>query len=385
MSFDFTQTGDFGHDAIKWNRYAGRDILPLWIADMDFAAPPALVAALQRRVARAAFGYAEPLPSLIDTLCQHLEDEYAWSIEPEWIVWLPGLVTGLNVACRAVSGAVFSATPVYPPFLGAPTLSGKPLTTAPLACTDGYWHWDIPRVTAALRPDTRLFLLCHPHNPVGRAWHEAELQKIAALAERHDLIVCSDEIHSGLMLDARPHRPFATLSAAAAQRSITLMAPSKTFNMAGLGCAFALIPEARLRAQFKAAMAGIVPHVNALGLAACEAAYADCQDWHTAVLTHLRDQRDHLETRIAQIHGLRMSHVEATYLAWIDARVLCATRGITHPQRFFEDAGVGLSAGSDFACGSGAQNPAQHFVRLNFACPRATLDQALDRLETATR
>ncbi len=388
MAFDFNQPARFGTDSVKWNRYAGRDIdvLPLWIADMDFAAPPAIVEALQQRVARASFGYAEPWPSLIDTVCRYLHEKFNWLIEPPWLVWLPGLVTGLNVACRSIDGSVFSTTPVYPPFLSAPALSGKELTTAPLVCHQNHWQWDMNAVTAALRPDTRLFLLCHPHNPVGRAWQDEELHEIAHLAERHDLIVCSDEIHNGLILDPRPHRPFASLSPEAAQRSITLMAPSKTFNIAGLGCAFAIIPNPRIRTAFKAAMTGIVPHINALGLTACEAAYAACDEWQSAMLDVLRNNRDVLEARIAHMPGLTMSHVEATYLAWIDASNLCATRRkITSPQRFFEEAGVGLSAGSDFATGTESQNSSRHYIRLNFACPSATIDEALNRMQSALR
>ncbi len=385
MFFDFDQQRDFaGGDSIKWNRYAGRDVLPLWIADMDFAAPPAVVAALQRRVGRETFAYAEPWPALVDTVCQYLQKEYAWEVDPDWLIWLPGLVTGLNLACRAVDGAVFSATPVYPPFLSAPHFSGRDLVTAPMARIDGAWQWDFPTVEEALHPDVRLFLLCHPHNPIGRAWRDDELFEIAALAERHDLVVCSDEIHCGLILDAeRKHRPFATLSEAAARRSITLMAPSKTFNIAGLGCAFAVIPDARLRRAFTGVMQGIVPHVNALGLAACEAAYGACGEWHAAVLDYLRGNRDRVEAAVRQMPGLAMNHVEASYLAWIDASDLCVARGIAHPQHFFEHAGVGLSAGGDFAPGIGAANPATQFVRLNFACPRATLDAALARMGIA--
>ena len=386
-AYDFDRRLDFtGGDSIKWNRYAGSDVLPLWIADMDFAAPPAVVEALQRRVARASFGYAEPWPALVATLRDYLRREYAWEIEAEWLVWLPGLVTGPNLACRAVDGTVFSATPVYPPFLSAPRLSGRELVTAPLVHSDDAWGWDFPAVAGKLaaHPATRLFLLCHPHNPVGRAWRDEELQELAALAERHDLVVCSDEIHCGLVLDAgRRHRPFATLSEDAARRSITLMAPSKTFNIAGLGCAFAVIPDARLRRAFVGAMQGIVPHVNALGLAAGEAAYGASGEWHAALLDYLRGNRDLVADAVGRMPGLAMTHVEATYLAWIDASGLCAARGIAHPQRYFEAAGVGLSAGADFAVPLQGVNPAQSFVRLNFACPRATLREALQRMQDA--
>jgi cystathionine beta-lyase len=371
--FDFDTIIDFrGGDSIKWNRYAGRDVLPLWVADMDFAAPPAVLEALHRRINFGAFGYSHAWPSLLEAVVTHLESEYAWQIDPNWIVWLPGLVTGLNVACRAVEGDAFTATPIYPPFLSAP----RSLVTAPLQLLDGRWRWDFAAVEAALTPATRLFLLCHPHNPVGRAWEDEELREIAALAERHHLVVCSDEIHCGLVLDLqRRHRPFAALDADCARRSITLMAPSKTFNVPGLGCAFAVIPDAALRRDFVTVMRGIVPHVNTLGLVACEVAMRDCGDWRVALIDYLRGNRDQVAAAVAAMPGLRMTHVEATYLAWIDTR----ESGIEAPQRFFEAAGVGLSAGTDFGVG----DHYSRFVRLNFGCPRATLDAALERMRLA--
>ena len=371
--FDFDRLVDRrGSDSLKWNKYAGRDVLPLWVADMDFAAPPAVIAALERRVAQGHFGYSEPWPSLTDAVLGHLQREYGWSVEADWLVWLPGLVTGLNVACRAVDGAVLTATPVYPPFLSAPRLSGRSLLRAALDLNDGHWGWDFPALEAALTPATRLLLLCHPHNPVGRAWREAELIALAEFCERHNLIICSDEIHCGLLLDGAPrHIPLAMISDQAARRSITLMAPSKTYNIPGLGCAFAVIPDASLRRRFLAAMNGIVPHVNVLGLAACEAAYRDCDDWRKALIAYLSGNRDYVEAAIADLPGLAMTHVEATYLAWVDARAL----GLDDPAGFFEAAGVGLSRGDDFGLPG--------WVRLNFGCPRATLDAALERMRSA--
>ncbi|MEF8706640.1 MAG: aminotransferase class I/II-fold pyridoxal phosphate-dependent enzyme, partial [Candidatus Accumulibacter sp. UW27] len=223
-----------------------------------------------------------------------------------------------------------------------------------------------------LTPSSRLFLFCHPHNPVGRAWDEDELKQIVAFCQRHDLVVCSDEIHCGLLLDEdRQHLPLAMLDADLARRSITLMAPSKTWNIPGLGCAFAVIPDAALRRRFTGAMRGIVPHVNVLGLAATEAAYRDCDDWRRALLGVLRRNRDRVEAAVAGLPGLAMSHVEATYLAWINARGL----GVADPATFFEAAGVGLSCGTDFALPG--------WVRLNFGCPPATLTVALERLAAA--
>ncbi|WP_306605177.1 MalY/PatB family protein [Azonexus sp.] len=361
-----------GSDAIKWGKYAGRDILPLWVADMDFAAPPAVIAAVQQRIAHGVFGYGAPPASLTEALQAHLQAEYSWPIEADWIVWLPGLVSGLNIACRTVDGDVLTATPIYPPFLSAPRLSGRTLHSVDLACPAGHWQWDKNALQAASTVETRLFLLCHPHNPVGRCWNRQELLDLADFAERNDLVVCSDEIHCGLILDADKHHiPFASLSPEAAKRSITLMAPSKTFNIPGLGCAFAVIPDAGLRRRFLRAMDGIVPHVNVLGLAACEAAYRDCTDWQRELIAYLASNRDAIETAVNRLSGVKMSHIEATYLAWLDVREL----NLAQPHQHFETHGLGLSDGADFG--------AKGWLRLNFGCPRSTLDEALRRLQQA--
>jgi cysteine-S-conjugate beta-lyase len=359
-------------DSIKWGKYAGRDVLPLWVADMDFAAPPAVVNALQQRIAHGVFGYGHASPSLEAAVITHLQEQYDWTIEREWIVWLPGLVTGLNVACRAVDGDVLTATPIYPPFLSAPKLSGRKLNRVELACNDGRWHWDQAALQAATNAETKLFLLCHPHNPVGRCWNHEELLDLAAFAEQNDLIVCSDEIHCGLILDAdKRHIPFAKLSPDATKRSITLMAPSKTYNIPGLGCAFAVIPDPALRRRFLHTMDGIVPHANVLGLAATEAAYRDCDDWHRELIAYLAGNRDRLTAAIAAIPGVSMTPIEATYLAWIDVRGL----GLAKPAEHFEAHGLGLSNGADFG------HPG--WLRLNFGCTRATLDEALRRFTLA--
>ena len=375
------ETAEFGFDtivdrrqsdSIKWSKYAGRDILPLWVADMDFAAPPAVLAALHRRIEHGVLGSGAPPPSLVESTLSYLDANYGWKVEPEWLVWLSGVVTGLNLACRVVDGGVITATPVYPPFLSAPRLSGRELTSVPLKLADGGWRMDLDAMQAALKPDTRLWLLCHPHNPVGRAWSDEELRAFAGFCQRNDLIVCSDEIHCDLILDAdRRHVPLACLDEEIARRSITLMAPSKTFNIPGLACAFAVIPDAGLRRRFTGAARGIVPDVNVLGFVAAEAAFREGAEWHDALIEVLRRNRDRVETAVAAMPGLRMTHVEATYLAWIDARGLA----VDDPVAFFEGAGVGLSNGADFGLPG--------WVRLNFGCPAATLDEALDRMRAA--
>lgn len=369
-----------GSDSEKWARYGERDILPLWVADMDFAAPPAIQAALQARLDHGVFGYNQPTAGQTAAVVAYLARKFDWSIEAEWIVWLPGLVSGLNVAARAVGeaqDAVFTATPVYPPFLSAPRHAGRPLLTVPLVKGAQRWEWDFAAAEAALlRQKAKLFLLCHPHNPVGRLWDEAELAQLAKLARRHDLIVCSDEIHNGLILSPlHQHRLFATFAPGLAERTITLMAPSKTFNIPGLGAAFAVIPEAGLRQRFRRAMAGIVPQPNLLGMAALEAAFIACDDWQAALLDYLRGNAARVEAAVAQIPGLSMHPVEATYLAWIDARELAAGHGIDDLSRHFEAHGLGLSDGAAFGMSG--------FVRLNFGTRRALLDEALRRLAAA--
>jgi cystathionine beta-lyase len=373
VSFDFDRPPDRrGGDSIKWNRYAGKDVLPMWVADMDFAAPPEVLEALRRRVDHGVLGYAGASPSLVEAVRTHLEAEYGWRVDPAWLVWLPGVVSGLHVACRAAGGGAFTATPVYPPFLHA----CEKIVTAPLRQAAARWEWDLAAVDAALAPDTRTFLLCHPHNPVGRAWDEGELRAIDELAARRGLVVCSDEIHCGLVLDDQTrHRPYAMLSEAAARRSITLMAPSKTFNIPGLGAAFAVIPDPALRAAYRRAMSGIVPHPNLLGLVATEAAFRHGAAWRRALLAVLRGNRDRVLAAVGAMPGLRTTPVEATYLAWIDAR----GAGLADPRRRFEDAGVGLSGGADF----GPPGAYDGFVRLNFGCSPALLDEALRRMRGA--
>lgn len=359
----------------KWDKYAGRDIIPLWVADMDFRSPPAVIEALQKRVNHGVFGYTAPPRDLIAAVQKMLQSKYGWPVREEWLVWLPGLVCGLNVACRAVGepgDGVVTFTPVYPPFLSAPKLAGRELVSVPLVCCGDVWQMDLDALERAITPRTRLLLLCSPHNPVGRVWSRAEQQVLLELAVRHDLTICSDEIHAGLVLDEdTQHIPFAAISAEAACRTITLHAPSKTYNIPGLGCSFAVIPDDGLRRSFRHAMAGIVPHVNLLGYTATVAAYRDSEDWRQALLVYLRENRDLTARLIADMRGLKTWHVESTYLAWIDARGL----GVPDPAGFFEEAGVGLSDGSPFG--------ASGFVRLNFGCQRQLLTEALQRMQKA--
>ena len=357
----------------KCEKYAGKDIIPMWVADMDFRSPPAVIEALRRRTEHGVFGYTKASPEVVDAVVGMLERDFGWKIDPAWLVWLPGLVSGLNVTCRSVGEAgddVLTLVPVYPPFLSAPRFSGRGLVRVPMHENANRWGIDFKRLEAALTPRMRLFMLCNPHNPVGRVFDLAELQGLAELSLRHGLIVCADEIHCGLVLDPeKRHLPFAALGPEVAERTITLMAPSKTFNLAGLGCSFAVIPSESLRRCFVQAKAGIVPMINPYGYLAAEVAYRDCEEWRRALIDYLRGNRDTLDEALKRMPGgLSMAAVEGTYLAWIDIR----QAGLDEPVRFFEEAGVGLQDGREFS-GPG-------FVRLNFGCPRSVLKEALNRM-----
>jgi cysteine-S-conjugate beta-lyase len=380
MTFDFQSVPRrLGTDSQKWQKYAGRDVLPMWVADMDFVSPPAVIDALHRRIDDGIFGYARPTPSTTGAIVDAMATRYGWTIQPEWLVWLPGLVCGLNVTAQAFAEPgeeVLTLTPVYPPFMTAPRNSGRVSTRVEMRLAEGRWEIDWEALEAAVTPRTRLFFLCNPHNPLARVYRRDELVRIADFCLRHNLVLCSDEIHGDLILDPTlPHLPTASLGSEIARRTVTLMAPSKTFNVPGLGTSFALIPDPVLRARFERATAGIVAEVTCLGFTACEAAYRFGEPWRQALLTTLRSHRDHLVSFVGtDLPGVRIeAPVEATYLLWLNVRDL----GLADPIAHFESHGVGLSDGAYFGSPKGSH------VRLNFGCPRTTLDEGLVRLKRA--
>lgn len=376
--FDFdTPIDRRGTASVKWDKYKGQDVIPMWVADMDFTCPPAVVEALHKRVDHPIYGYSDPPAGLVDSVIDHLESEYDWKIEPDWIVWLPGLVVGLNAVCRAFGepgDEVLTATPIYPPFLSAPANAGRNAVHVPMRQENGVWRWDLEALERAITPRSRRLLLCNPHNPVGRVFTRDELWAIADICERHDLVLCSDEIHNGLILDPDKHHvPTASLDSRISARTVTLMSASKTFNLPALGCAYAIASNPELRAKLRKAMAGIVHHVGLMGYVATQAAYRDGKEWQLALLDYLRGNRDLVEREIGRIPSLRITPAEATYLSWIDARAL----PINNAAEFLEEAGVGLYDGALFG--------APGFLRLNFACPRSLLELALGRISRALR
>jgi len=381
MTFDFeTVVERRGTDSQKWQKYAGRDVLPMWVADMDFKSSPAIMTALHERIDHGVFGYARPVKSTIDAFVEAAEKRYGWKVDPTWLVWLPGLVVGLNIVAHAFAQAgeeVLTLTPIYPPFMSAPKNSARRSVQVPLVLNSAARRWEIdwPGLEAAVTPKTKIFLLCNPHNPVARVWRRDELIRLGEFCVRHNLVLCSDEIHCDLILDDLPHIPTALLGEETARRTITLMAPSKTYNVPGLGTSIAIISDPQLRAQFVRATAGVVAEVTSLGFVACEAAYRDSEPWRQALLQTLRGNRDFLTDFIArELPGVTIeAPLEATYLAWLNVSALKLADPVAH----FEHHGVGLSDGSYFG------SPRGRHVRINFGCPRTTLAEGLARMKRA--
>lgn len=361
--------------SMKWQKYEGRDIIPMWVADTEFESPQAITEALISRCEHGVYGYHLPAKyaPANEAVARWLDKQHQWQIEENWLLWTPGVVPAFNVACKAfceTGDKVIVQTPNYPPLLAAPALHGLERVDVGTIEVDQRWTLDFEALEdAAKDPACKLFIVCNPMNPVGSVFTEQELSEVARICEENNLILVSDEIHCDLVLDsAAKHLPAGKFERLK-ERSITLMAASKTFNVAGLGTSFAIIPNGKLRAQFSKAAMGLVPWVTILGLVATEAAFTQCDDWYEGLITYLRGNRDYLYREINQIPGFNMLKPQATYLAWVDGREL----QVSLPQAYCEDKGVGPSPGADF----GDAN----FIRLNFGCPRSYLEEAIKRLK----
>lgn len=368
-------------ESIKWNYY-DKDVLPMWVADMDFRSPPGVIRALQERVAHGVFGYGFELEGLSETIVERMETRYDWHIQPDDIVYLPGVVTGFNLACHAFAGpggGVLIQPPVYMPFLSAPRNARAVRQDCELVCDDGlHYSIDWDEFENAFTEQTKMFLLCSPHNPVGRVWTRDELARMAEISLRNGTVICSDEIHCDLVYADHRHIPMAALDAEIAQRTMTLMAPSKTFNVPGLYCSFAIIQNPELRKQYTAAKRGLVGEVNLLGLVAARAAYREGGEWLDQLLATLQSNRDFLVNWIRrELPELKVGVAEGTYLAWVDCRGLNLNEA---PADFFlREARVGYNDGAAFGKGGAG------FIRINFGCPRWMLEDALERTRRAIR
>ena len=366
-------------DSNKWRKFPP-DVLPLWVADMDFPSPPAVVHALRQRVEHGFFGYLSERNDLPEVVAERVAKRYGWRVSPEAVVTLPGVIAGFNQALRALTRpgeGLLVQTPVYPPILRSAGNHG--LRRDEHALTrggDGRYGVDLAAFAGAIRGDTRAFLLCNPHNPVGRIYGRDELEGMAAACLRRDLWIVADEIHCDLLFDGRQHVPIASLAPEIEQHTVTLMAPSKTFNLPGLKCAVGIIPNAALRERFAAAAADLVAKINVLGYTAAVAAYREGDAWLEALLAYLTGNREFLVQQVrTTLPGVTITPPEATYLAWLDCRGSAAGRD---PYTFFlERAKVALSDGVTFGPGGAG------FVRINFGCPRPLLAEGLERMRAA--
>lgn len=382
MTYDFDRLIDRRRtDSSKWGKF-GADVLPLWVADMDFQSPEPVIRALRERVEHGVFGYlAFEQPEFHELFADRLLKRYNWRVRPDAIVLIPGVIPGFNVAGRILTtpgdGLVLQ-TPVYPPILRAASSIGLTREDAPLARRpDGSYAPDVDAFAAAIGERTRFFLLCNPHNPVGRVFTRDELTRLAEVCLRRGLSIVADEIHCELTLAGQRHTPIASLAPEIADRTITLMAPSKTFNLAGLKCSVAIIPNATLREKFVAGRMDLVQTVNIFGYTAAFAAYRDGQPWLDELLRYLEANRDFVVEYVrTRLPGVAMAPPEATYLGWLDCRA--AGPAARDPFTFFlDEAKVALNDGTLFGPGG------EGFVRLNYGCPRSILTEALDRMRAA--
>ena len=381
MNYDFDKVIDRkGTDSLKWTRY-GDDVIPLWVADMDFPSAEPIVRALHHRIDHRIYGYTRAPQALRHVICSRLKTLYGWDIKGEDIIFLPGLVVGLNLATHVFSApgeGILVQPPVYHHFISDTIHHGRVLNDPPLVQKKENYEIDFSIFEKAITDRTRVFLLCNPHNPVGRVFRRDELEKMAEICLRRNVIICSDEIHCDLLYPGYRHIPMATLGAEVANHTVTLMAPSKTFNLAGLDFGFAIIQNPTLRRKWQAFSQGLIPGVNIMGHVAALAAFKEGQEWLDQVLQYLTANRDFLaHTLKEKLPEIRMTRMEGTYLAWLD----CREAGIPgNPFEFFLREGkIALNDGSEFGRGG------QGFVRLNFACPRKTLTEALDRMVFAMR
>lgn len=384
MTYDFDRVIERRNtDSNKWRKY-GADVVPLWVADMDFPSPEPVTRALRERVEHGVFGYGygvDSITELHEVFTARLDALYGWRVSPDAIVLVPGVIPAFNVAARTFAGpgdGVLLMLPLYPPLLRVPGNVGLTMDAADLVRTaDGRYEIDFDAVARAVTPRTRFLMLCNPHNPVGRVWRREELARLAELCQARGLAIVADEIHGDLVFSGHRHVPIASLAPAIAERTITLMAPSKTWNLAGLKCGLAVIPNATLRAKFNAARVDMVYAVNLFGYVSALAAYREGGPWLAALLRYLEANRDFVaEYARKHLPGVAVTSPEGTYLSWLDCRPAAIPGG--DPFAFFLDkARVALNDGKTFGRGG------EGFVRLNFASPRALLTQGLDRMRDA--
>ena len=364
--------------SLKWDRRS--DLDPFWVADMDFQSPPVVISTLQERIQHGVFGYALPHPSLNTTLQNYLQNRIGYTAEEQEIVHLGGLVPALSMAGRAFAKpgeSMMTCTPVYPPFLGVHHDSSTDLIAIEHVQVEGVWTFDWEKLVTSVREDTRVFLLSNPQNPLGRAFTEREMIKLATFCKKLGIILVSDEIHCDLILDEEetPHYSALNLPDELRENTITLLSPSKTYNIAGLGYAYAVIPNDSVRRRFQAAKGHTLTEINLLAYHAAEAAYQHGEPWRQELLSTLRKNRNYLTSYLAdQLPEVIVPNIEATYLAWID----CSALEHKNPSQVAESKEkLFLSDGAFF----GSPN----CVRFNYGCPTYRVQEGLEKLVRALK
>ncbi|NMB94136.1 MAG: putative C-S lyase [Flexilinea flocculi] len=383
MQYDFDKIIDRqGTNALKWEIYP-KDVLPLWVADMDFAVAPPIIEQIKKRLEHPIFGYSINKTELIEIIQKRMKEKYQWNIERDSIILVPGIVSGFNFACRSMCNpgdSVIFQTPVYPPFFQAPVNNHLNHFENPLWYNkkEKTYQIDFDDFEKKIDKTTKLFILCNPHNPVGRVFTPEELTRLGEICSQKGVSICSDEIHSDLIFRNYQHTPIASLNPDFSNRTITFIAPSKTYNIPGLACSAAIIPNTEIREKFQKSIRGFCNEVTFIAQEAGYAAYAECDDWLKQLNLYLESNRDFLVNFISrEIPEIELNHIQGTYLAWLD----CSKLGIEgSPQKFFErEAKVGLNDGAAFGKGY------EDYVRLNFGTPRSILSEALERMADAIR
>ena len=362
-------------DSIRWDRYAGDDVLPLWVADMDFQSPPCVLGALAERVQQGVFGYTHAPDTLRSAIASYIAAHYHWEVDPDWIVILPSVVSGLYTAVRQLTNPlehVLVPQPVYHHLRLACSEGQRPYTEIPLELENDRWVLPWQTLDSFCQANTKLALLCNPQNPGGTVYTKSELLQFAESCEARDILICSDEIHAGLALDQQNrHIPIASLNQRISMRTVTLMSLNKVFNFPGIGLAWAIAENPRLRAAMQTDLHRTIAEPGLMAYTATMAALRDGEEWRQSLLQYLRGNRDYVAERIQAMAPLTLAKTEASYLSWID----CSALKCPDPHALFLSFGLALSPGAQFN--------APQFVRLNFGTQRALLEHAMDRMALA--
>ncbi len=362
---------------VKWEKYKNTNILPMWVADMEFKSPPAIIEALQNKISEGLFGYSYAPYEAYQSVINYEKQKNNWQIEKDWIIFVPGLVSILYAITRIFATKdeeIITFVPIYPPFINAPEFNGRKLITVQLDKNEESYKIDYNLLEQSITTKTKILMLCNPQNPTGKVFSEEELIKISDIAKKYNLLIVSDEIHCDLILDENAkHIPISTISDYAKQNTITLQAPSKTYNIAGLNTAFVIIPDKSIRENFINGIGESIPLVNVLGYQALIAAYNKSELWRLKLIEYLKSNREIVYNFVKKHPLLNMIKPQATYLAWIDI----SKANLKNPVEHFEKFGIGLNDGKQFGL--------PNYVRLNFACPKNMLKEGLKRLDNALK